>query len=189
MVRITAAIALIIGLAACQSDPPATTAVVSTQNTNDTRIAKRLFGAAAAGSAQASEPFGGYARGCQAGAVELPENGPTWQAMRLSRHRRWGHPDLIKTVAKLSVDAKKVGWNGLLVGDISQARGGPMLALRDMSACWVIGATSGLLLLPLVLPSPSKSAIPIGALAIKLGIIVCFLIDCSIGRSKNVQLL
>lgn len=47
--------------------------------------------------------------------------------MRLSRHRRWGHPDLIKTVVKLSEDAKRVGWNGLLVGDISQARGGPML--------------------------------------------------------------
>ena len=47
MVRsITAVIALITALASCQSTPPAPpTAVVSTQNTNDTRIAKTLFGA------------------------------------------------------------------------------------------------------------------------------------------------
>ena len=38
---------------------------------------------------------GGYARGCIDGAVELAETGPTWQAMRLSRNRNWGHPETI----------------------------------------------------------------------------------------------
>jgi penicillin-insensitive murein DD-endopeptidase len=39
-----------------------------------------------------------------------------------------GHPDLIALVEKLAVDAKEHdGWPGLLVGDISQPRGGPML--------------------------------------------------------------
>ena len=48
--------------------------------------------------------------------------------MRLSRNRHWAHPELIATVKKLSRDGEKVGWNGLLVGDLTQPRGGPMLS-------------------------------------------------------------
>jgi penicillin-insensitive murein endopeptidase len=58
--------------------------------------------------------------------VRLPETGPTWQAMRLSRNRHWGHPDLMEYVQDLSRDATRHGWAGLYVGDISQPRGGPM---------------------------------------------------------------
>jgi penicillin-insensitive murein endopeptidase len=47
--------------------------------------------------------------------------------MRLSRNRNWGHPKLIAFLERLAENAKKVGWNGLLVGDMSQPRGGPML--------------------------------------------------------------
>jgi penicillin-insensitive murein endopeptidase len=47
--------------------------------------------------------------------------------MRLSRNRNWGQPELIRTLEQLALDGRKVGWNGLLVGDISQPRGGPML--------------------------------------------------------------
>ena len=47
--------------------------------------------------------------------------------MRLSRNRNWGHPDLIKFLERLSAKAAKVGWPGLLVGDMSQPRGGPMI--------------------------------------------------------------
>ena len=48
--------------------------------------------------------------------------------MRLSRNRNWGHPDLVALVRKLAVETKEHdGWPGLLVGDISQPRGGPML--------------------------------------------------------------
>jgi penicillin-insensitive murein DD-endopeptidase len=72
--------------------------------------------------------LGGYSRGCVAGAVQLPETGPTWQAMRLSRNRNWGHPDTIDFIQRLSREAaKQPGWNGLYIGDISQPRGGPML--------------------------------------------------------------
>jgi penicillin-insensitive murein endopeptidase len=46
----------------------------------------------------------------------------------LSRNRHWGHPNLIKLLEKLASDAKAHdGWSGLLVGDMSQPRGGPML--------------------------------------------------------------
>ena len=48
--------------------------------------------------------------------------------MRLSRNRNWAHPVLLALIEKLAEDARaKDGWPGLLVGDISQPRGGPML--------------------------------------------------------------
>jgi len=89
--------------------------------------AKKLFGAKRDASFHRAESFGSYAKGCVAGAVQLPETGPTWQAMRLSRNRNWGHPDMISFVKRLSRSARDAGWAGLYVGDISQPRGGPML--------------------------------------------------------------
>ena len=71
-------------------------------------------------------PIGSYAKGCAAGLVELPETGPTWQAMRLSRNRNFGQPVMIRFLEDLSRDGAAVGWAGLYIGDISQPRGGPM---------------------------------------------------------------
>jgi penicillin-insensitive murein DD-endopeptidase len=71
--------------------------------------------------------IGGYADGCLAGARSLPIDGPSWQVMRLSRNRNWGHPNLIAFLKRFGDNAKKIGWNGLLIGDMSQPRGGPML--------------------------------------------------------------
>ena len=120
-------VAVLFALAACQGETK--TAAVSTQNTNDTRVAKTLFGAAPVASQQRAEAFGSYARGCQAGGVELAETGPTWQAMRLSRNRNWGQPELVDFVQDLSqFAATQPGWKGLYVGDLSQPRGGPMLS-------------------------------------------------------------
>ncbi|UYV36865.1 penicillin-insensitive murein endopeptidase [Rhodobacteraceae bacterium D3-12] len=92
------------------------------------KLAKQLFGAKKAPSRQKPAPLGSYAKGCQAGAVQLPETGPTWQAMRLSRNRNWGQPETIDYIRKLSsFAARQRGWQGLYIGDISQPRGGPML--------------------------------------------------------------
>lgn len=88
--------------------------------------ANKLFGAMAVASKQQPQPIGTYAKGCGAGLVQLPETGPTWQAMRLSRNRNWGHPDMIAFIQRLSQQATQFGWAGLYVGDISQPRGGPM---------------------------------------------------------------
>lgn len=89
--------------------------------------ARTLFGAKKVGTSHKSISFGGYSKGCLAGAVQLPETGPTWQAMRLSRNRNWAHSETIDFVQKLSQKAaKEPGWNGLYIGDISQPRGGPM---------------------------------------------------------------
>ncbi len=88
--------------------------------------AKVLFSAVDAPSNQATAPIGSYARGCVAGAVQLPETGPTWQAMRLSRNRHWGTPQLVSFIERLGDKAVALGWNGINVGDMSQPRGGPM---------------------------------------------------------------
>lgn len=89
-------------------------------------LAKDLFGAQSAPTRGAPAVIGSYAKGCAAGLVQLPETGPTWQAMRLSRNRNWGHPETIAFVKDLSEVARGLGWAGLYVGDISQPRGGPM---------------------------------------------------------------
>ena len=89
--------------------------------------AKKLFGNKTLPAAIQPAAYGFYTKGCLAGGVAIPVDGPNWQAMRLSRNRRWGHPELIRIIEELSYKAKKDGWNGLMVGDISQPRGGPML--------------------------------------------------------------
>lgn len=72
--------------------------------------------------------IGGYARGCLGGAVALPASGPGYQVMRLSRHRYFGHPQLIAFIRALAKKAQAQGWPGLLVGDMAQARGGPIMS-------------------------------------------------------------
>ena len=133
--RAAALIILGLGLAGCVGagkDGTARLQAVSTQNVPQEMRgvpAKQLFGAMKAGSEHDGVPYGSYAKGCLAGGLQLPETGPTWQAMRLSRNRNWGHPDVIDFIKALSRKAAaQAGWNGLYVGDISQPRGGPMLS-------------------------------------------------------------
>jgi penicillin-insensitive murein DD-endopeptidase len=90
--------------------------------------AKELFGRATAPAALEPYPIGFYSKGCLAGGVALPVNGPNWQVMRLSRNRNWGHPALVTFLERFAPAAAKAsGWPGILVGDMSQPRGGPML--------------------------------------------------------------
>src|SRR5258706_1327481 len=89
--------------------------------------AKELFGRKSAPANLQTRTIGFYSKGCLAGAVALPINGATWQVMRLSRNRNWGHPNLVQFLERLAAQAPKTGWHGLLVGDMSQPRGGPML--------------------------------------------------------------
>lgn len=88
-------------------------------------LAKDLFGAVTTPAQGPPRVIGTYAKGCAAGLTQLPETGPSWQAMRLSRNRNWGHPVLVRFIEDLSVEARRIGWGGLYVGDMSQPRGGP----------------------------------------------------------------
>ncbi len=89
--------------------------------------ARELFARKTKPAPLAARSIGFYSHGCLAGGLALPINGPAWQVMRLSRNRNWGHPKLVSFLERLAEKAKKAGWNGLLVGDMSQPRGGPML--------------------------------------------------------------
>jgi penicillin-insensitive murein DD-endopeptidase len=94
--------------------------------------AQRLFGLAATPAPGPAQAIGTYTRGCLEGAVQLPADGPYWQVMRPSRNRAWGHPALIAFIERLAARAAAVAdWPGLLVGDIAQPRGGPMLTGHD----------------------------------------------------------
>ena len=70
--------------------------------------------------------IGGHARGCLAGAEPLPLDGAGYQVMRPSRNRFYGHPVAIDFVREFAAAMRAKGWNGLLVGDLGQPRGGPM---------------------------------------------------------------
>ncbi|MGV8839610.1 MAG: penicillin-insensitive murein endopeptidase [Bauldia sp.] len=88
--------------------------------------ARTLFAAATTPAPMNTEAIGAYAGGCLAGAAALPADGPHWQLMRLERDRGYGHVDTIAYIERLSANAALLaGWPGILVGDISQPRGGP----------------------------------------------------------------
>jgi penicillin-insensitive murein endopeptidase len=97
-------------------------------NPNDAKLgAKELFGRKVLPAAMPTRVVGFYAKGCIAGAEALPINGETWQVMRLSRNRYWAHPGMVALLKRLADKAhKEAGWPGILVGDMSQPRGGPM---------------------------------------------------------------
>lgn len=126
MGRASLVASFLILLAACQTETgPRPTSVSSS---GDVRIAKQVFGYLPEGSDHRPEAIGSYALGCQSGAVQLAETGPTWQAMRLSRNRNWAQPVTIDFLEDLSAfAATQTGWEGLYIGDLSQPRGGPML--------------------------------------------------------------
>ncbi len=94
----------------------------------DDREAKRVFGQVKASAGVPAQAIGQYDRGCVAGAQRISVSGAGWQAMRLSRNRFWGHPVLLAYIAKLAADVTRLdGWPGILVGDMAQPIGGPLL--------------------------------------------------------------
>ncbi len=98
-------------------------------NPGDPRLpAKQVFGRALTPTEVKARSIGFYAHGCLAGAKALPVDGESWRVMRLSRNRNWGHPSMIAFLERFSRKAASEGiWPGILVGDISQPRGGPMI--------------------------------------------------------------
>ncbi|NNG04265.1 MAG: penicillin-insensitive murein endopeptidase [Inquilinus sp.] len=70
--------------------------------------------------------IGAYANGCLLGAEELPPEGAGYQAIRLSRHRNYGHPELVQFIIDLGARLDEVGIGPVLIADMAQPRGGPM---------------------------------------------------------------
>lgn len=106
--------------------PPEKPAIAEPKNEKGVVSAKVLFAAEKLPSLGKAMAIGYYPRGCLQGGVALPVNGPTWQVMRVSRNRNWGHPSLVRFLERFApAAAKATGWNGILVGDMAQPRGGP----------------------------------------------------------------
>ncbi|HYN76629.1 MAG TPA: penicillin-insensitive murein endopeptidase [Lamprocystis sp. (in: g-proteobacteria)] len=74
----------------------------------------------------AARVIGGAANGCVGGADTLAETGPGYVSVRRSRHRFFGHPQLLRLIEDLGRRAQRRGLGLVMVGDLSQPRGGRM---------------------------------------------------------------
>lgn len=73
-----------------------------------------------------AESIGGAASGCVGGAQPLPESGPGYVSVRRARNRYYGHPKLVATLRELGTTVARRGGELMMVGDLSQPRGGRM---------------------------------------------------------------
>ena len=89
-------------------------------------LALLFTGIAGHGSSMAAEAIGRPSNGCIVGAETLPLTGEGFQVVHPTRQRYYAHPALLRVIRELGREAAEKGWGILLVGDLSQARGGPM---------------------------------------------------------------
>jgi penicillin-insensitive murein endopeptidase len=76
-------------------------------------------------STGSARSIGEYSAGCLAGAARLPLDGTGYQVMHPSRLRYYGNPELIDFITKLGRAIHAEGLGPVMVGDLSQPRGGP----------------------------------------------------------------
>ena len=72
-----------------------------------------------------AKSIGDYSSGCLSGGAKLALDGPGFQVMHPSRLRYYGHPELVAFIEGLGRGLKTEGQGDVLVGDLSQPRGGP----------------------------------------------------------------
>ena len=84
-----------------------------------------LWAKVRAPAGDAARSIGDYSTGCLRGGNALPLEGPGFVVMHPSRLRYYGHPDLITYIKTLGQGMKLAGLDPVLVGDLSQPRGGP----------------------------------------------------------------
>lgn len=83
--------------------------------------------APAAGDARA---IGGPSNGCLLGAAALPESGPGFVSIRRHRGRYFAHPETLSFVRSLGESVAARSDRLMMVGDLSQPRGGLMDSLH-----------------------------------------------------------
>ena len=69
---------------------------------------------------------GAPAAGCLMESTKLPDHGPGFEKVRLSRKRSYGHPYLIKFIESFGVKSQTQKSGSILVGDLGELHGGPM---------------------------------------------------------------
>ena len=77
-------------------------------------------------TADGPEAIGSYARGCLLGGVAIPERGPGYETIRRHRRRFYAHPALATWLAGYGEGLDAAGLGPVLIGDVSQPRGGRM---------------------------------------------------------------
>lgn len=75
-----------------------------------------------------AEAIGTPTSGCLTGGVPLPKKGKGFKLARAERRRNFGHPELVSLIQKVALEGALIKLPPLLVGDLSQARGGPTLS-------------------------------------------------------------
>ncbi len=70
--------------------------------------------------------IGGASNGCIAGAQTLPAEGDGYVSIRRYRNRFYGHAELLRLVSDLARGQGRRGHGLLMIGDLSQPRGGLM---------------------------------------------------------------
>jgi penicillin-insensitive murein endopeptidase len=75
-----------------------------------------------------AESIGTYNAGCLRGAATLATDGMGYQVMRLSRKRFYGHPNLTQFIENLGQTVYTQRLGTLLIGDLGQPRGAPMVS-------------------------------------------------------------
>jgi len=73
---------------------------------------------------------GTTSNGCLSGGQAIPFEGEGYQMVRTSRHRYFGNPKLVTFLQQLAKDIHKSSSGILLIGDMSQPRGGPMNSMH-----------------------------------------------------------
>jgi penicillin-insensitive murein endopeptidase len=76
-------------------------------------------------SSGGAQAIGTCSCGCLQGGAELVPTGPGYEVLHLGRNRRYGHPELVAYIRRLGAAARKARLGLLVVGDMSQPRGGP----------------------------------------------------------------
>lgn len=77
--------------------------------------------------ASITESIGSYTAGCIRHSAALPQHGEGFQVIRLGRGRFYAHPDTINYIKSLASEVDERLNGILLIGDVSQRTGGPML--------------------------------------------------------------
>lgn len=73
-----------------------------------------------------AQVIGGAGNGCIGGAQALPETGPGYVSIRRARHRYFSHPATLRMVEDLGRAVSRRGFGLVMIGDLSQPRGGVM---------------------------------------------------------------
>jgi penicillin-insensitive murein endopeptidase len=73
------------------------------------------------------EAVGDYSLGCLLGAQTFSGEESGLLISQMKRGRYWGHPNLIKILTSAGIEFKKIN-KTIIVGDLSQSRGGPTLS-------------------------------------------------------------